>query len=462
MYHVFAYRRTKLSKHLIISPTGEYAFCGDSDIAALEARSPLPEELYMELKTKHFLCDDDEVVEEELIQSVRRHTKQAYLESMSILLMVVPTIECNCECVYCQASSRKSHSRSNYMGFKTIYAFCLFALSLPHKDIKIEFQGGEPTLHTAAIQFIVKFLEKHKDERGKSVSYVICTNLLELDSQLVELIVRYRIDISTSLDGGRELHEHNRPSPRFASTYDALWENLSRLREYGVYPSALLTITRYNIGQIEKVIDEYIALGFRSVFIRQLNNYGYAFRNRSIQYSNEEFMGCYTEGVKYIIRKNLGNGVRIREEWFSILLKKVMSPFLDGFVDIQNPTALARMCLLVNHDGNIYPSDEARMIAEMGDGRFLLGNLAEHLRYDAMLARSSDFSHLYALDELPQCRACPYMPYCGADPVRNYYVATVSGESFCGKKKCMFDFLFTRIEEASGPELRLFRSWANG
>jgi His-Xaa-Ser system radical SAM maturase HxsB len=446
---------------LLISPTGEFLFCDDAKLGALENKSPLPDDFYVELKTKHFMCDEDEVEDEKLIHAIRRQTKQGYLDATSILLMVVPTIECNCECVYCQASSRKRHSRSNYMGFKDIYAFCNFVLALPHNEIKVEFQGGEPTLNVAAIQFIVRFLEKHKGTCGKAISYVICTNLLEVDSSFLSFIAKYRIDISTSLDGDRELHDRNRPARRFESTHEAFKKNLLRFRECGIHPSALLTITNYNIGFIERVIDEYIALGFRSVFIRQLNNYGFAFRNSCIQYSDDEFMGCYKAGVDYIIRQNVEGNASIREEWFSILLRKVTSPFLDGFVDIQNPTALARMCLLVNYDGSIYPSDEARMMAEMGDWRFLLGRLAENMSYEEMLARSPDFSRLHSLDEIPQCRECPYELYCGADPVRSYYTANVSGESFCGKKRKVFDFLFSRIEQASPAEQKLFRSWAN-
>jgi His-Xaa-Ser system radical SAM maturase HxsB len=461
VYYIFPYRKKKLRNNLLISPTGEFVFCDDSLLAALEAKCELPNDFYIELKSKHFLCAENEVPEETLIHSVRRQTKQGYLEANSILLMVVPTIECNCECVYCQASSKKSHSRENYMKFADLFAFCEFALSLPHQEIKVEFQGGEPTLYTAAIQFIVRFLEKHKERYGKLISYVICTNLLEIDQSFIKFIAKYRIDVSTSLDGDQELHDLNRPARKYKSTYEELKKNLVRFRDRGISPSALLTITQHNINHVEQVIDGYIALGFKSVFIRQLNNYGYAFKNKNIQYSDSDFMECYENGLDYIIRKNLEKSVKIREEWFSILLKKVMSPFLDGFVDIQNPTALARMCLLVNYDGNIFPSDEARMIAEMGDRKFLLGNVAENINYEEMLSSSLDFSKIHSLDEIEECRECPYMIYCGADPVRLYYILSFSGEPFCGKKKRVFDLLFSKIEQASPSELKLFRTWTN-
>jgi uncharacterized protein len=461
MYHVFPYKSTKLFRNLIISSIGEYIFCGDSELIALRRSEPLPGPFYNELKTKHFICAEGEIGAEKMIMGVRRQTKQSYLESSSILLMVVPTIECNCDCIYCQASSKKAHQRSNFMRLDTAYEFCEFALALPHTDIKIEFQGGEPTLHMPAIQFIVKYLEKHKHEREKSIAYVICTNLLEIDLAFIRFAAKHQIDISTSLDGDRELHDHNRPSHKYLSTYSMFQENIAKLRSNGIYPSALLTITRYTMKEIRRIIDEYIGHGFSSVFIRQLNSYGYAYNNSEIQYSNDEFMDCYETGLRYILLQNLEYGNALREELFSILLKKIMTPFLDGFVDLQNPTALARMCLLINHDGSVYPSDEARMMAEMGNRNFQLGNLSEHCSYESMITRSPVFSRLHYLDEIQECRACAYQPYCGADPVRSYYADEISGDSFCGKRKGMYNFLFTIIEEASKPQLRLFRSWAN-
>jgi uncharacterized protein len=461
MYHVFPYKRTKLSRTLLISRTGEYVFCDDHKADTFASGASLSEDFYIELKTKHFLCGEDEVSDEELIYAIRRQTKRGYLDSSSILLMVVPTIECNCECIYCQASSKKRHNRAHFMSFKESYDFCAFALALPHAEIKIEFQGGEPTLHVAAIQFIVLFLEKHKKACGKAISYVICTNLLTIDTSLIDFIARHHIDVSTSLDGDKELHDLNRPSRLFESTHDRFKENLLRLRTRGIYPSALLTITRNNIGHIERIIDEYETLGFRSIFIRQLNNYGRAFRNSAIEYSDDDFMRFYAAGVKYVIRQNLEFGIPIREEGLAILLKKVESPFLDGFVDMQNPTALARMCLLVNYEGSIYPSDEARMIAEMGDKRFLLGRLDERIPYAEMIKRSPDFSRLHSLDEVAECRECSYAQFCGADPVRKYYTSNISGKQFCGKKRKMFDFLFSLLEGASPAERKLFTSWAN-
>jgi sulfatase maturation enzyme AslB (radical SAM superfamily) len=101
------------------------------------------------------------------------------------------------------------------------------------------------------------------------------------------------------------------------------------------------------------------------------------------------------------------------------------------------------------------------MIAEMGDRKFLLGNVAENINYEEMLSSSLDFSKIHSLDEIEECRECPYMIYCGADPVRLYYILSFSGEPFCGKKKRVFDLLFSKIEQASPSELKLFRTWTN-
>lgn len=110
---------------------------------------------------------------------------------------------------------------------------------------------------------------------------------------------------------------------------------------------------------MKEIIDAYIENHFESVFIRQLNNYGCAFNNRNIFYDLDDFVSCYKNAVEYIIRKNLDEKIKIREDLFSIILRKILSPFNDGFVDMQNPCALGQMCMIVKQNGDIFPSDES-------------------------------------------------------------------------------------------------------
>ena len=47
----------------------------------------------------------------------------------------------------------------------------------------------------------------------------------------------------------------------------------------------------------------------------------------------------------------------------------------NGYVDLQSPSGLGLSVLVYNYDGDVYASDEGRMLAEVGDKTFRLGNV---------------------------------------------------------------------------------------
>ncbi|MEX5533375.1 His-Xaa-Ser system radical SAM maturase HxsB, partial [Pseudomonas syringae] len=76
--------------------------------------------------------------------------------------------------------------------------------------------------------------------------------------------------------------------------------------------------------------------------------------------------------------------------------------------------------LVYNYDGYVYPSDEARMLLEMGEDGLRLGTVQQPL--SALLA-SPVMNALLAsgiAEALPGCSDCALVPYCGADPIEHY------------------------------------------
>jgi len=105
--------------------------------------------------------------------------------------------------------------------------------------------------------------------------------------------------------------------------------------------SALMTITPYSISRLTEVIDEYVNCGLPSIFLRMINPYGYATDPpTNLNYSVEEFIVRYREALNYIIKLNL-SGVHFPEEFATILLIKILTPFSTGFVDLQSHQAPA-------------------------------------------------------------------------------------------------------------------------
>lgn len=450
---------------LLTNTAGEHLFLSAKDFAAFQDNSEiLSEESLSLLKSRFFLCDDKHKAEFKNIYDIKYRTKHSYLENESLLLMVVPTISCNCSCVYCQVNSRKNNATENDMSLKTTLAFCDFVFALPHKNIKIEFQGGEPSLRFDTIEFIVRRVTHLNKKYRKEIEYVICTNLLNLTAHELKILRKFKIAISTSLDGTKSVHDKNRPSTQFTSTYDSLVKNVALARKNKIYPSALVTVTSLNLFKMREIIDTYIENHFESIFIRPLNNYGCAFKNQNVYYKLEDYIAAYKDALLYLIDKNLNDGINLREEMFSIILRKIFSPFNDGFVDMQNPCALGQMCMIVKQNGDIYPCDESRMISEMGNEHWKMGNVNDKNCLATMKEKRAEILENGRLENYEECKNCVYSPFCYADPIKKWYIQNIAGEgyeSYCGIRKELFRFVFDEIKNADEKKLALFRRWAN-
>src|SRR5574344_1865075 len=153
---ILPYKFKKLDdKILITNSCGETLFLSKTTFSILHSKPDECDKTILgNLKSRFFVVEETEKENYNKILRIKYETKHSYLADETLLLMVVPTIACNCNCVYCQVSSKKTISERNDMSFKTASAFCSFVFALPHKEIKIEFQGGEPSLRMDIIEYI--------------------------------------------------------------------------------------------------------------------------------------------------------------------------------------------------------------------------------------------------------------------------------------------------------------------
>src|SRR5439155_22131283 len=124
--------------------------------------------------------------------------------------------------------------------------------------------------------------------------------------------------------------------------------------------------------------DEYLRQGFDSIFLRSISPYGFAMKTakHSLR-SIKEFLKFYREALDYIISINK-KGTYFAEVYAQILLTKILTPFASGYVDLQSPDGAGIGVVVYNYDGDVYASDESRMLAEMGDSEFRLGNVHQN------------------------------------------------------------------------------------
>ena len=228
--------------------------------------------------------------------------------------------------------------------------------------------------------------------------------------------------------------------------------------------SPLMTTTRESLGSFRDIIDEYISNGFNAIFLRPLNPYGMARKNKEeLCYSVEQFVESYKEGLSYIFELNF-NGTFFVEEYARLLLRRILTPFGTGFVDLQSPSGAGISGAIYDYDGKVYAADEGRMLARQKDYEFLLGTVDDPYRKVFMGEKIRKIVDSSCVECLPGCNTCPYNVWCGADPVRNYttqgdYVDFKPTSEFCKKNSMLIEYFLDLIYQSDPDIMNVIWSW---
>ena len=404
--------------YLLTNDLGRYMFATKEELNSLIGdKVDYQSEFGRTAKEKFFCFDGSAQAFSENVKPYMRQSK-SYLFSSTCLHIFVVTNSCNMQCLYCQAQNGECIP-DGMMTKETAKKSVDIALSSPNKYLTFEFQGGEPLKNFDVIQYIVEYANSVK--KDKVIDYNIVTNLTLLNDEMIDFIKKNRIGISTSLDGNRDLHNINRVYRSGKGTYDDVLASIKKLRQAGISFGAIETTTKFSLGNAKKIVDEYVTLGFDNLFIRPLTPLGCANRSwEEIGYSAEDFIKFYKECFDYIVEKNKF-GVYLKEGHASILLSKILEGRAINYMELRSPCGAGVGQIAYYYDGNIFTCDEGRMLSEMGDDSFRLGNVYEN-SYDDLIGCDNCKAACVSsvLESLPDCTDCVYNPYCGTCPVVNY------------------------------------------
>ncbi|HIX57572.1 MAG TPA: His-Xaa-Ser system radical SAM maturase HxsB [Candidatus Anaerobiospirillum pullistercoris] len=469
------FMRWSPSEVFLTNEVGEYVFLSNDDFDAfvqgrLERQSSndqVPVDAFTELETKHFLCTGqlDNVL---AMMATKYRSKKSFLQGFTQLHMIVPTLRCNSSCIYCQVSRKRLTDERFDMTEKTADNVIKTIFAGPSPIIKIEFQGGDPAANFKLVQYLIEKAKLVNILKKRVLDFVICTNTTLLSREQIQYLHKHNVAISTSLDGPHDLHNLNRPLQGGQDHHSLLMQQLALIREIYQDPesaAALMTTSKHSLGHMKDIIDEYVRCGFNSIFLRALNPYGFAKNYKEkVAYPIEDFVSNFIEGLNYIIELNL-KGTFFVEGYTALLLKRILTPFATGFVDLQSPAGAGISCAIYDYDGRVYVSDEGRMMARFKDYFFCLGNVNTD-SYQQLFngEKMHQMLHHACVDNLPQCAYCAFAPYCGADPVRNQseqgsMVGFRPTNDTCRKNMALIRYILALLKR-NDPDLnRVFWSW---
>lgn len=452
------------------SDYGDYVVLSKREFASFAAGEVTPKDaLYQRLAQANLVASELDVGE--LAGRVR--ASRAFLGHGPNLHILVVTLRCNHTCVYCHASRKPMGAHETDMSRETAEHAVDLALKTTNPAVTIEFQGGEPLANFDVLKHTVAYALERNESIGKELGFTLITNLTLMDDEKLAWLLDNRIQLCSSIDGPGPLHDKHRLFHE-GSSFDIAAGWIRRIneayQEAGLDPEvyhaeALPTTTRDALPQWKELVDTYIGLGCRAIFLRPLDPFGFAGKTQKrVAYSTEEFLEFYRNAVDYMLELNL-RGEQILERFAAILLTKILAREEPNYLDLRSPCGAGVGQVTYNYDGGIYTCDEGRMLHEEGDDTFLIGKTGES-KYRDLMSHETVRAMLVAsnLEAQPDCESCAYRPYCGVCPVHNHRTqggmfGRMRDSSWCAERKGIQDYLFEKIGEGDPAVMDVFSKW---
>ena len=142
-------------RYLLSNEVGEYLVVSRLLLEQyVRKQVPRNSDFYYDLKSKHFLFDDDSNVAIDLL-ALKYRTKAVRRAQFTSLHIFVVSLRCDYTCQYCQVSRQTDDKHAFDMSEETADKALELVFKSPSPALKIEFQGGEPLLNFSLIRYIV-------------------------------------------------------------------------------------------------------------------------------------------------------------------------------------------------------------------------------------------------------------------------------------------------------------------
>ncbi|NJK32288.1 MAG: His-Xaa-Ser system radical SAM maturase HxsB [Deltaproteobacteria bacterium] len=426
-------------------------------------------ELHERLAGKNFLREGYDVQ----AAAERIKARKYFIHAGPLLHVMVVTLRCNETCVYCHASRANMDAVHTDMTPEIAEQAVDLALSTTNSFVTIEFQGGEPLVNFPVVKHIIEYATERNKQIGKRLEFTMVSNFSLMDEDKLEYLLRNKVQMCTSIDGPEELHNAQRKLPTTHNAYQAAVKWIKRINEayveIGLDPTlyhveALLTTTKATLSQWKQVVDTYVGLGCKTIFLRPIDPFGFAERARlRLEYPRSAYLEFYRNAVDYMLELN-AQGVEILERYAAIFLTKILRGEDPNFLDNRSPAGAGIGQLAYSYDGTIYTCDEGRMLAASGDETFKLGTVGTPYRKIVGHETVRAMAIATNLDQQPDCVNCAYNPYCGTNAAYNFKAqgsifGRMRDNNVCSVHKGIQDYLFERLAEGKPEVLAAFERW---
>jgi len=465
----FFYFKKFGNQYLLTNDGGDYLFLKESDfIKFLNDKLDKNKKPYLILHEKNFVnCN---YCFANLAKKYR--SKHEFLNGGPSLHIIVVTLRCNHQCLYCHASAQSVAKKELDMTPTTAKKVLEMIFRTTSPFIAIEFQGGEPLINWPVVKLIIEEAHQINKAAKKDLEIRLVSNFTLMTNERFKYLLEEKVSLCLSLDGPEGLHNKNRPMSGGGSSYSSIVKWVKRFNK--IYPqlkktgyiyriAGIVTVSKFSLPFYKEIVDEYIKLGFDSFYLRPLNPFGFTLKNwGEIGYSDGEYINFYKKLLDYIIRLNL-KGRKFKEKTAVTFLTKILTEEDPNHLDYRSPCGAGIGQLAYNYNGNVYTCDEGRMLSMMEDENFKLGSVYEN-GYKEIITSPVVRTMCTAscLDGLAGCSDCVFKPYCGVCPIYNYsrqgnIFGQMPTNGRCKINKAIFEYLFEKLGDKKTE--KILKEW---
>ena len=316
--------------------------------------------------------------------------------------------DCNLACRYCFAEEGEYHGHRELMTYETGKQALdfLIANSGSRRNLEVDFFGGEPLMNWQVVKELVRYGREQEKIHNKNFRFTLTTNGVLLNDEIMEFANQEMGNVVLSIDGRKEVHDHMRPFPKGAGSYDLILPKFKKFAESRHQDKYYVrgTFTHYNLDFSKDVLS-LADQGFKQISVEPVvapDEADYAIRREDLPQIFEEYDALAREMIK---REKEGTGFNFFHFMIDLTGGPCVYKRLSG-------CGSGTEYLAVTPWGDLYPCHQF-----VGTEEFLMGNVWEGIKTPEI---QKEFRHcnVYTKEE---CKKCFARFYCSGGCAANSF-----------------------------------------
>lgn len=320
---------------------------------------------------------------------------------------------CNLNCSYCFAGQGRYSGKCGLMSLETGKQAIdfLIANSGHHKNLDIDFFGGEPLMNWEVVKQLVFYGREQEKLHGKQIRFTLTTNGMLLDDEITDFCNQEMHNVVLSLDGRKEIHDRFRKDAKNRGSYDTIvpkFQNFVKQRgDKSYYIRG--TYTHYNTDFLQDIL--HIAdLGFHELSMEPVvcdPKDPCALTAQDLPVLKQQYEDLALEMIR---RNKEGNGFTFYHYMLSLTGGPCIYKRVSG-------CGSGTEYLAVTPEGDLYPCHQF-----VGNTDYCMGNIRDGVTNQALRSQFAE-CNIYTR---PDCKNCWAKLYCAGGCAANAYHATGS------------------------------------